>query len=75
MKSWIGPLAFGAVTMAAIALFSMVMVSCDDGFQRERERKQKRIADQRCYVSGYYGRSGEYKIYNCMGWIVKERDL
>ena len=73
--SVLGPTAFGLFVLALIFLLATMVVSCDESFQKERVRKQKRLDDQRCYISGYYGRSGEYKIYNCMGWIVKEHDL
>lgn len=49
-----------------------VMVKSHDERQAERAR---RIIDRGCIQTGLYGRSGEYKVYSCHGWIVREEDI
>ena len=56
-------------------LFSFGMVSCAQHLDNERTRKLQRIQAERCYVSSYYGISGDYKTYTCLTGIYKESEL
>lgn len=33
------------------------------------------LREHKCQVTGFYGRSGEYKVYTCDNGLYKENDL
>lgn len=75
MKEWLSPMFFAALTMLSIFV-GVSLASCADNHLRyEKERKARFLTNNSCKITGYYGRSGEYKTYNCNGLIVKESDI
>lgn len=70
MKAW--PY---ALTAALLFLEMMALQSCEESRVERLAAKHKQIAERGCFLHGFYGRSGEYKVYNCHGWIVREDEL
>jgi len=63
------------LTGVMVCLEIFALKSCDDERIERQAQKEKQIAERGCVVAGFYGRSGEYKVYNCHGLIFKEVDL
>lgn len=68
--------------MAIIAFLGLVSFSVFKLAETDAERKEqmvavkKYMAEKNCKVTGYYGRSGERKVYTCDdGKVWKESDL
>ena len=64
-----------ALAACLICLEMMALQSCEESRVDRVAAKQKQITDRGCVLHGFYGRSGEYKVYNCHGWIVREDEL
>lgn len=70
-----------AIILAVLTLGAVVLMAkgCDDVGKyvaNENTRKALYIDKNRCSVSGFYGRSGEHKIYSCAnGVVIRERDI
>lgn len=43
--------------------------------RQEHAKQRQAFITKYCDLAGYYGRSGEYKVYKCNGSIYKEEEL
>lgn len=75
MRKYVETLAQATLLVGALYAGCMFADWVVDSSNAKRAHKANSISERGCQVSGYYGRSGEYAVYNCRGWIVKEEDL
>lgn len=61
-----------ALAGAGFAAFGMAGVAASNS---DRQAQRDRYIADNCKVVGFYGRSGEYKTYNCNGWLRRESDI
>lgn len=73
-------------TIAMVLSLLVVAVVVSEGFYlvfklssshryTDKERIEMYKDKYQCEHTGYYGRNGEYKVYQCMGRVYKESEM
>ena len=68
-------LLFAIALLAALVFGAWVAQVAYEAKDRQETERAKRILERSCVHTGFYGRSGEQRVYSCHGWIVKEKDI
>lgn len=69
----------GFLVFVALCIFiSLVLyaaIAGTKGHEKRVARRAEYVTQNGCVVVGFYGRDGEYKVYNCGGRILRENEL
>jgi len=60
------------IAFCGIVAWFIVTSTKTVGEAYEANKAYKKYLETECKVVGFYGRSGEHKVFNCNGTLVKE---
>jgi hypothetical protein len=67
---------FFCLFCAMVGSLTIISIMASNSRPEKEARKQKWLQDNKCFLVGFYGRSGEYKTYQCNQiFLVKEQDI
>ena len=66
---------FAIVSWAVIFCLGLASVLIWKGTPDHDRIRAEYVAKNRCEHVGFYGRSGDRKVYNCRGLLIKEEDI
>jgi len=65
----------GLLAVLVVLGFGIFVGAIRPEIEAEKARKEKYMRDHNCKLSGYYGRHGNRKVYECDTGVFKENEL
>lgn len=61
--------------IAGVVVIMLLATVTFPAIDKKNAERELWLTQHKCKVTGYYGRSGSYKVYTCDNGIYKENDL